>query len=123
MDPKLPTPTPAQPSDTIVEQQDSNISDNNTTGRNDSVSGNDALQPVEDNKEDEPPFTIFTVLQRKLIVSTISFIGLLSPLSASVYFPAINTLSNDLHVSIVDINLTITTYLVKFSLPFLRIHP
>jgi hypothetical protein len=61
----------------------------------------------------EPPFSTFTHTQKKLIVLTISFIGLLSPLSASIYFPAINTLANDLHVSITDINLTVTTYLVS----------
>jgi len=61
----------------------------------------------------EPPFSTFTHTQKKLIVLTISFIGLLSPLSASIYFPAIGTLAKDLHVPVTDINLTVTTYLVS----------
>jgi hypothetical protein len=64
----------------------------------------------------EAPFSTFTHTQKKLIVLTISFIGLLSPLSASIYFPAINTLAKDLHVSTTDINLTVTTYLVSCCL-------
>jgi hypothetical protein len=68
----------------------------------------------------EPPFSTFTHTQKKLIVLTISFIGLLSPLSASIYFPAINTLAKDLHVSTTDINLTVTTYLVSCFFPSLR---
>lgn len=65
--------------------------------------------------EAEPPFSTFSITEKKLIIVTISFIGLISPLSASIYFPAINTLADDLHVSTSDINLTITTYLVSLS--------
>lgn len=65
--------------------------------------------------DSEPPFSVFTLTEKKLIVLTISFIGLVSPLSASIYFPAINTLAKDLHVSTSDINLTVTTYLVSRS--------
>ncbi|KAH0002144.1 MFS general substrate transporter, partial [Aureobasidium melanogenum] len=60
----------------------------------------------------EPAFSVFTLTEKKLIVLTISFIGLVSPLSGSIYFPAINTLAKDLHVSTSDINLTVTTYLI-----------
>ncbi|KAI4719525.1 MFS general substrate transporter [Aureobasidium sp. EXF-10727] len=64
------------------------------------------------NADPEPPFSAFTLAEKKLIVLTISFIGLLSPLSASIYFPAIGTLARDLSVSTSDINLTVTTYLI-----------
>ena len=66
--------------------------------------------------DSEPPFSTFTLTEKTIIVLTISFIGLVSPLSASIYFPAINTLANDLHVSTSDINLTVTTYLVHHSI-------
>jgi hypothetical protein len=69
----------------------------------------------------EPPFSTFTHTQKKFIVLTISFIGLLSPFSASIYFPAINTLAKDLHVSTTDINLTVTTYLVSCCIFQLKI--
>ncbi|THV73691.1 MFS general substrate transporter [Aureobasidium pullulans] len=60
----------------------------------------------------EPPFSIFSDTKKKLIVLTISFIGLLSPLSANIYFPAITAIAKDLDVSNSDINLTVTTYLI-----------
>lgn len=63
----------------------------------------------------ESPFSVFTLTEKKFIVLTISFIGLLSPLAGSIYFPAIGTLAKDLHVSTSDINLTVTTYLVSRS--------
>jgi len=64
----------------------------------------------------EPPFSIFSDTKKKLIVLTISFIGLLSPLSANIYFPAITAIAKDLDVSNSDINLTVTTYLVSIIL-------
>ncbi|KAI5211633.1 hypothetical protein AUEXF2481DRAFT_234925 [Aureobasidium subglaciale EXF-2481] len=60
----------------------------------------------------EPPFSAFSNTEKKLIVLAVSFIGLLSPLSASIYFPATKALARDLHVSTSDINLTVTTYLI-----------
>lgn len=42
-----------------------------------------------------------------------SLAALFSPLSANIYYPALNTLSEDLHESLSNINLTITTYLVR----------
>ena len=41
-----------------------------------------------------------------------SFAGLISPLSSSIYLPALNSLAHDMGVSVSLINLTITTYLV-----------
>lgn len=38
--------------------------------------------------------------------------GLISPLSSSIYLPALNSLAQDMHISVSLINLTVTTYLV-----------
>jgi hypothetical protein len=96
-------------SSTITESHPSN---ENTTSNPDVVKEEATGTAIAD-IDLEPPFSAYTHTQKKLIVLTISFIGLLSPLSASIYFPAINTLAKDLHVSTSDINLTVTSYLVS----------
>ena len=68
----------------------------------------------------EPPFSIFSSSERNLIVVIASLAALFSPLSANIYYPALNTLSEDLHQSLSKINLTITTYLVcTWSIPLM----
>lgn len=59
-----------------------------------------------------PPFSVFSARERKFLVAMASLAAMFSPLSANIYYPALNTLSTDLHVSISKINLTITTYLI-----------
>ena len=36
-----------------------------------------------------------------------------SPMSGSIYFPATNQIASDLHVTLTQINITVTTYLVS----------
>lgn len=70
---------------------------------------------VRDEKEmrdQEPPYSIFSRGQRNLIVVIASLAALFSPLTANIYYPALNTLADDLHESLSKINLTITTYLI-----------
>jgi hypothetical protein len=102
---------------TIIETHPGN--ENTTSSSN--IEVDKATNAVLTDLDPEPPFSTYTHTQKKLIVLTISFIGLLSPLSASIYFPAINTLAHDLHVSTSDINLTVTSYLVSCCLVKSRI--
>ncbi|KAJ4147336.1 hypothetical protein LMH87_001867 [Akanthomyces muscarius] len=46
------------------------------------------------------------------VILTASFAAIISPISSSIYFPALNSLAEDLHVSISLITLTVTTYLI-----------
>lgn len=59
-----------------------------------------------------PPYSIFTRGQKRYIVFLAAFAGLFSPLSANIYFPALNTLASDLRVSNALINLTLTSYMI-----------
>jgi multidrug resistance protein len=59
-----------------------------------------------------PPHSAFSPRKRKFIVFMAAFAGFFSPLSANIYFPALNTLSKDLHVSSSLINLTLTSYMI-----------
>ena len=59
----------------------------------------------------------------KAIIFAASFASLLSPLSGQIYFPALNSVAGNLHVSDSLVNLSITTYLVSpFSLCFLILY-
>ncbi|KAI9841792.1 MAG: hypothetical protein M1837_000386 [Sclerophora amabilis] len=59
-----------------------------------------------------PPYSTFTKLEKGWIVFLVALAGVFSPLSSFIYYPAINSIANDLHVSIEKINLTITSYMV-----------
>ena len=61
----------------------------------------------------ERPYSTFSPWQKKTIVLAASFGSFISPLTTNIYFPALNTIASDLGVSIGQINLTITTYMVS----------
>ncbi|PWY89072.1 citrate synthase [Aspergillus heteromorphus CBS 117.55] len=58
------------------------------------------------------PYSVFTTNQKRLIILTAALASSFSPLSANIYYPALNSLAADLHVSNSQINLTITTYML-----------
>ena len=58
-------------------------------------------------------YSVFTDSQRRYIVFMASWAGFFSPVSSQIYFPALNTLAEDLHVSNSLINLTLTSYMVS----------
>lgn len=58
------------------------------------------------------PYSVFRKPTRQFTVFLVALAGFFSPLSANIYFPALNYLARDLHVSLKLINLTITAYLV-----------
>jgi hypothetical protein len=58
-------------------------------------------------------YSIFSKDLKRYIVFTSSWAGFFSPLSSQIYFPALNTMAADLHVSISLINLTLTSYMVS----------
>lgn len=60
----------------------------------------------------EPPWSVFPSKEKAFVIIVGSFAALISPLSSSIYLPALNSLAHDMDVSVSLINLTITTYLV-----------
>ncbi|KAF8640674.1 hypothetical protein AX17_000331 [Amanita inopinata Kibby_2008] len=58
------------------------------------------------------PHSIYTRGEKWVIVCLAAFAGLFSPLTSSIYFPAIPTIAVAFHKSIELINLTITMYMV-----------
>ncbi|RYO74474.1 hypothetical protein DL764_010818 [Monosporascus ibericus] len=61
---------------------------------------------------DEPGYSVFTAWEKRGIVLGAALGALFSPLSAQIYLPALQAVASDLDVSISEINLTITTYMV-----------
>lgn len=62
--------------------------------------------------KDTPVWSIFTLRQKRFVVFMVALAGFFSPISANIYFPALNTLSTHFHVSSGVINLTLTSYMV-----------
>ena len=60
----------------------------------------------------EPRYSVFGTYQKRYIVFAAAFAGFSSSLSANMYFPALNTLASELHVSDELINLTLTSYMI-----------
>lgn len=60
----------------------------------------------------EKPFSSFTLWEKRMIVCVASLCAFISPLTTNIYFPALNTIAADLGVSISDLNLTVTTYMI-----------
>ncbi|KAK5192923.1 hypothetical protein LTR20_007314 [Exophiala xenobiotica] len=60
----------------------------------------------------DKPYSAFTQRQKILIVLCATLGGLFSPFTTNIYFPALSTIADDLSVSISQVNLTITTYMI-----------
>lgn len=69
-------------------------------------------QGKEDNGRSNAPYSGFTNLQRKQIAILVAFAAMFSPLSSFIYYPCIDSIANDLGVTLELINLTITSYMI-----------
>lgn len=69
----------------------------------------EALRQIPTNS---PPWSVFTHNQKRFIVLMVSLAGFFSPLSANIYFPALNTLARDFNTSESVMNLTLTSYMI-----------
>ncbi|KZF21903.1 MFS general substrate transporter [Xylona heveae TC161] len=57
-------------------------------------------------------YSIFTLWEKRFIAIVVSIVSLFSPFSSNIYFPAMNTLAQSLHVSHEKINLSVTVYMI-----------
>lgn len=64
---------------------------------------------------EDKDYSSFTSREKKSIVLTATIGAFFSPFTAQIYFPALNTIAKELHVSSSKINLTMTTYMVNPS--------
>lgn len=59
-----------------------------------------------------PLYSVLSIYEKRYVVFMAAFAGFFSSMSANMYFPALNTLSRELHASDELINLTLTSYMV-----------
>ncbi|KAI9730069.1 MAG: hypothetical protein M1834_006061 [Cirrosporium novae-zelandiae] len=70
-------------------------------------------EPLTSTNPEQPlEYTAFSKNEVRFIVFMCSWAGFFSPVSANIYFPALETLAQFLHVSDSLINLTITSYMI-----------
>ena len=69
----------------------------------------EAIHPIASNR---PSYSVFGIHQKRFIVCMAGIAGLSSTFSANMYFPALNTLASELHVSDELIDLTLTSYMI-----------
>ena len=99
-------------SEDISAQEEKHESNSETVDKDEANGQTEPENASQERLPPEPPYSIFTPSEKRFIIIIASLAALFSPLSANIYYPALNTLSEDLHESLSKINLTITTYLV-----------
>ena len=73
----------------------------------------DYRSPNQEHRVDGKPYSVFTHNEKRIIVLLAGLCSFFSPISSSIYFPSLDAISKDLHVSFSLVNLTITTYMVS----------
>ncbi|KAJ5525763.1 major facilitator superfamily domain-containing protein [Penicillium frequentans] len=58
------------------------------------------------------PFTILSETRKRWTITIASLVTFVSPVSANIYYPALNPLAQDLHVTPFKITLTITVFMI-----------
>ncbi|POR35923.1 Quinidine resistance protein 2 [Tolypocladium paradoxum] len=58
-----------------------------------------------------PPYSAFSPSTKIWVTTMVTIASVISPMTANLYFPSLNDVAADLHVSVSLINLTITTYM------------
>lgn len=62
-----------------------------------------------------PPYSVFTRGEKVWITFLVSVSALISPFGATTFYPALNVLSDVLHVTPTMTNISITTYMVSIA--------
>ncbi|TVY80298.1 Itaconate transport protein, partial [Lachnellula suecica] len=66
----------------------------------------------QDTAASQKNYSAFTAWEKRFIVFAATMGAFFSPFTAQIYFPALNTIANDLNVTPSKINLTVTTYMI-----------
>ncbi|KAG7409272.1 Itaconate transport protein [Fusarium oxysporum f. sp. rapae] len=57
-------------------------------------------------------FSVYGVWSKRLMIVSVSLFALLGTMATSMYYPALPTVASDLGVSITDVNLSVTTFMI-----------
>lgn len=64
-------------------------------------------------------FSVYTRWQKRLMIVAVSLFALLATMATSMYYPALPTVASDLGVTVTEINLSVTTFMVSKPLCWL----
>lgn len=70
-------------------------------------------QPAQDVVQEYKQYSAFSVNEKRAMVAVGSLAAFFSPLSSSIYFPALDTIATALNETTSRIDITVTTYLVS----------
>ena len=73
------------------------------------------VQPSLQRTMSEPPYSVFSKGMKTWIIFLVSVSALISPFGASMFLPALNELSDVLHITPTQVNISITTYMVCWA--------
>ncbi|OZJ03507.1 hypothetical protein BZG36_05050 [Bifiguratus adelaidae] len=96
---------------TVIEKSTPDTMSNEATQNQGSARPTESI-PTEPIELVQEAYSIFTPTQKRMIVCLVSLAGVFSPLSANIYFPALNAVQADLGVTAEMVNLTIFSYLI-----------
>ena len=99
--------TPQEPLKNESLEKDQNKNDQPTPQQPEQAAGAEDIQEV---------YSIFTPKTKVFIICMTVFSTIFSPLSTSIYLPAITPIARDYHRSVADINLTVTLFQVMQAL-------
>ena len=83
-----------------------------STEKDEGVSSSEEKDLAIEQVTEAPPYSIFPRYERLFYAWLASVAAFASPVSTSIYYPALTILAKDLNTSLGNINLTITTYMV-----------
>src|ERR1700760_3218283 len=103
----------------MSEEKDKTVVDNHLSiqsaeNQNTKNTDDEPIPDIEkgDSLPEKAPYSVFTKRQKQLIVFIATLAGFVSPLSSSIYFPALNALAKQFNTTSTLINLTITSYTI-----------
>lgn len=71
-----------------------------------------AGQKVAEQQSSEEPYSVFSEGMKIWIIALVCISALISPFGAAMFLPALNAISDVLHITPVQVNISLTTYMV-----------
>jgi hypothetical protein len=96
-----------EPIRSVLKNHDFKEPEINAEGQQEDSDGNSLSRIVSG-----PPYSIFSSKAKIFIIVMVSISALVSPFAATLFYPALNVLAVQLHVSESLITLSVTTYMV-----------
>ncbi|KAJ4417555.1 hypothetical protein N0V82_006114 [Gnomoniopsis sp. IMI 355080] len=120
--------TAADPALLIEQEGSTTDTDQQHTSQNIAVDRHEATLPDQEPPSEQPvtspspdgdpaqavqaPYSSYSLFEKRMIVLAASLSAFFSPLTAQIYFPALNVVAQAFDVSTTKINLTVTTYMI-----------